>query len=281
VVGDVLLDVDVAAGEIRPGGATHGKVAVRPGGSGTNAAVWAVSRGAGAWLHGRVGGDASGELIATALERRGVEGRLVVDAETPTGTAVVLRDGRRRSIVADPGASGRLRPEDLPDRLVAASLLVSGYLLLQETSEPAARAALERSAASHVAVDAASADLLSAFGREEFFEATREVTLLLGGPGEARFLTGRSGREAARRLSARYPVVVVRQGRRGALLAREGLVTHAPAPRVRERDPLGAGDAFAGVLLGALALGRSPETAVREACRAGAEAVTLEGTWPG
>jgi hypothetical protein len=46
-----------------------------------------------------------------------------------TGCVVVVVGGT--SIVADPGASARLAPDDLPASLEAGAVLVSGYSLLQ------------------------------------------------------------------------------------------------------------------------------------------------------
>jgi sugar/nucleoside kinase (ribokinase family) len=129
VVGDVMVDVGVAAGELARGGDIHGEVRLRPGGSAANAAVWAASAGARVRLYGRVGDDLPGRMLARALEERGVEPALVVDPSQRTGAVLSVREPGERSMVADRGANARLSPEDLPDRLQAAAVLVSGYLL--------------------------------------------------------------------------------------------------------------------------------------------------------
>ena len=59
-------------------------------------------------------------------------------------------------------------------------------------------------------------------------------------------------------------------GENGAAMSFEGSLVEAGAEPVVEVDATGAGDAFDGVLLAALARGDDPEAALRRACHAGA-----------
>lgn len=279
-VGDVMLDVRVEAGALARGGDVHGRVVVRPGGSAANAAVWAAWAGAEAGVIGRVGDDVAGRVLREALAERRVRGELAVDPEAPTGTMLVVREAGERSMVADRGANARLSPSDLPERLEAGAVLVSGYVLLQEASRPAALAALERAAAALVAVDAASWPLLAAYGVERFLADTARANVLLANEREARTLTGREGAEAARVLGERRRIAAVKLGARGAVACVEGEVVVRPAEPVTERDPTGAGDAFDGVFLAELARGVELAEALRRACRAGALQVSSERGWP-
>lgn len=279
-VGDVMLDVRVDADALEEGGDVHGRVLVRPGGSASNAAVWAAHAGARTRVHGRVGTDTAGALIRDELIRRGVEPALALDLEADTGTMLVVHEPGERSMVSDRGANGRLVPEDLPDAIEATSVLVSGYALLFEPTTAAAGAALERARARHVAVDAASWPLLRDFGVDRFFEAVRPANILLANDREAEVLTGRRGEAAADALAERFPVVCVKLGAEGAVMSWEGLVVRFAGEPVQERDPTGAGDAFDGVLLAHLAAGRSPGDALHAACRAGARVAASYETWP-
>ena len=283
VVGDVMVDVSVRAGALASGGDVHGEVRIRPGGTGPNAAVWAASRGATVRLHGRVGDDLIGRLVRQELEARGVEVTFAVDGEARTGSMLVVRQDGERSMVADRGANARLSPQDLPGELEAGAVLVSGYLLFHPSSEPAARAALERARAPLVAIDAASWPLVAAYGAGRFLAATAAATLLLANEPEAEALTGRPAEEAAAVLAGRARAAAVKLGERGALLAMGGTVhRHQGSPRGARDDPdsTGAGDAFDGVLLAALAHGASPPEALEQACRAGAAAATGPDPWP-
>jgi ribokinase len=280
VVGDIMLDVSVESGELEQGGDVHGEVNVRPGGGGANAAVWAVHAGARVLFHGKVGADAPGRILAEALDGRGVETALARDDEARTGSILVVHQGDKRSMVADRGANARLRPDDLPDRLAAGAVLLSGYLLFHPGSEPAARATLDRAAAGHVAVDAASWPLVRDFGPERFVETTSPATMLLANEDEARALAAGSTEASVRSLSRSYPHVVVKLDGGGALLGSDGAVTPVPGRRVDPVDPTGAGDAFAGVLLARLALGSGPIEALESATEAASLVVGSTAMWP-
>jgi hypothetical protein len=185
------------------------------------------------------------------------------DVEARTGCVVVVGG---TSIVADPGASVRLAPDDLPATLEAGAVLVSGYSLLQPGPEAAARAALERARTDCLAVDVASSRLVETFGVERFFEATATAGVLLANAEEARALTGLEAEAAARALALRYRVVCVKLGPAGAISASGKDVVRVEVQPVDRIDTLGAGDAFAGGFLVSLARGAALAVAVRAGC---------------
>ena len=197
-VGDVMLDGSLPAPVA--GGRVHGRIELRAGGSAATAALAAARLGANAAVVGRVGADPAGRLVADALAAAGVEPLLVRDVEARTGCVVVVGG---TSVVADPGASARLAPDDLPPTLEARAVLVSGYSLLQSGPEAAVRAALERARTDWLAVDAASARLVASFGVDRFLDATATVGVLLANAEEARTLTGLDPDEAALLLAQR------------------------------------------------------------------------------
>jgi sugar/nucleoside kinase (ribokinase family) len=260
-IGDVMLDGALPAPVA--GGRVHGRIELRAGGSAANAAFAAARLGARAAVIGRVGADAAGRLVADELAAAGIEPLLARDDEVRTGCVVVVGG---TSIVADPGASARFAPGDLPATLDAGAVLVSGYSLLQPGPEAAARAALERARTDWLAVDAASARLLAAFGVERFLEATTTADVLLANAEESRTLTGLEADEAALALAQRYRVVCVKLGRAGALAATGGDIVRAEVQPIERADTLGAGDAFAGGFLVSLAQGADLAVALRAGC---------------
>lgn len=280
VVGDLLADIVVEAGTLVRGGDVHGTVRIRPAGSGANAAVWAATRGARVRLLGQVGEDLIGRLLRDSLASRDVEAELVVDPSMPTGAMLVVREAGERSMVADRGANAGLSPTDLPGVLAAGAVLVSGYLLFHKGSEAAALAALERAEAPVIAIEASSWPLIEKYGADRFLAATKHATMLLANEREAETLTGSTGDRALDQLAGRYGVVVVKEGARGAVATTGGTMMTATAPEVVEADPTGAGDAFDGVLLAELALGSDLQSALVEACRAGARSAASLETWP-
>jgi sugar/nucleoside kinase (ribokinase family) len=270
-VGDVMLDGALPAPVV--GGRVHGRIELRAGGSAANAALAAARLGASALVVGRVGADPAGRLVADTLAAAGVEPLLARDGEARTGCVVVVGG---TSIVADPGASARLAPDDLPATLEAGAVLVSGYSLLQPGPEAAARAALERARTDCLAVDVASSRLVETFGVERFFEATATAGVLLANAEEARALTGLDGDEAALALALRYRVVCVKLGRAGAIAASGADVVRVEVQPVDRIDTLGAGDAFAGGFLVSLARGAALAIALRAGCDAATAALLAQ-----
>ena len=277
-VGDVMVDV-MAAEAPSPGSRVHAHVHLRAGGSAANAAIWATELAASASVIGRVGSDPAGELAASVLARRGVETHLARDPEFPTGVAVAVGVGVSAGVVAFPGASGRLAPDDIPDQLDGDALLVSGFSLLQSASAAGARAALNRFTGRWAAVDLASANLASAAARH-LDEATTGANVILATAEEARAVTGAEPEEAARLLSARFDVACVKLGERGAVAVQGARTERAAGELVVRQSRFGAGDAFAAALLVALALDESLDRALNLACETGARAAASQGGHP-
>ncbi|MFF7329342.1 carbohydrate kinase family protein [Streptomyces sp. NPDC090306] len=290
VVGDVITDVVARhRGPLAAGTDTAAEIHRLPGGAGANVACWAACWGCrDVRLLGRVGRDAAawheGHLAAS-----GVRPLLVVDPATPTGTVVSLvdtGDGAERTFLTDSGASLRLGPADWSDTLLdgVAWLHLSGYLLFSASARAlfAAAVGAARARGVPVSLDPASAGFLEHLGAARFEALTDGVGVLLPSGTEARLLAGvPEPAEAAALLSRRVPLVVVKRGPEGALLARSGAVyARVPAVPVAPRDTTGAGDAFTGAFLAALLGGADAEEAAAQGCAAGARAVTTVGARP-
>ena len=288
VLGDVMVDVVCRLdGPIALGSDAPARIEFGYGGSGANVAAWAaVARGAGAppVVAGRIGADERGRAAEEELRATGVETRLAMDPELPTGTCVVLvgPDGER-SMVPDPGANDRLAEADLPDDVLVegAHLHLTGYTLVRDGSRAAGRAAITRARERgvSVSVDPSSAALLS----PAFMNELAEVGLLLPNAEEAAVLSGEGEAErAARALAARVPEVVVTLGPEGALWTDGVSVCRVEEERGRAGpiDTTGAGDAFAAGFLVARLSGAGPEEALRAGCGLAAEAVGTPGARP-
>jgi sugar/nucleoside kinase (ribokinase family) len=290
VVGDVVTDVVARhRGPLAAGTDTASTIRTVPGGAGANVACWAARDDrVEVRLLGRVGTDAAvwheRELVAS-----GVRARLVVDEEAPTATVICLVDAdaaAERTFLTDSGASARLSPDDWSDALLdgAARLHLSGYLLFSEPSRALVTVALAAARARGVPVslDPASAGFLVELGVDRFLALAEDVDVLLPSRDEACLLTGLPDpADAAAKLSRHVPLVVVKQGVEGALVARSGaVVAHVPAVPATPRDTTGAGDAFTGAFLAALLTGAGAEEAAVQGCRAGASAVERVGGRP-
>lgn len=284
VLGDLMVDVLVRlSGPLAPGSDVAASIRFHGGGSAANTAAWLAAAGAAPALVGRVGSDDRGRSAVEELKAAGVDTRLVVDDELPTGTCVVLvgPDGER-TMAPDAGANEAPAGHDLGADLLeeGGHLHVSGYTLLRDGSRPGARAAIARAleAGMSVSVDPSSSALLSG----AFLDDAEGAGLLLPNASEAHALTGESAPErAARMLAGRFDEVVVKLGPDGALWTNGQEVLRAAAvPVDAPVDSTGAGDAFAAGLLAARAAGASTAEALAAACKLAARAVTTPGARP-
>jgi ribokinase len=284
VVGDVMVDVVARlSGPLAAASDAPAAIRFHGGGSAANAAAWLAAAGARPVLIGCVGDDERGRHAHGELRMAGVDARLAVDPDLPTGACIVLvgPDGER-TMVPDAGANDALADDDLPDELLepGAHLHVAGYALLREGSRAAARGAIQRAlrVGMSVSVDPSSSALLS----PEFLGWAEGTGLLLPNVPEASALTGESDPErAARALAERFDEVVVTLGAEGALWTDGSEVLRVPAEPVEAvTDTTGAGDAFVAGLLAARLAGADVSEALAAGCRLAARAVTSSGARP-
>jgi sugar/nucleoside kinase (ribokinase family) len=290
VVGDLMTDtVAHAALPLARGSDTPATVSMHGGGSGANIAAWLAADGGEVAFIGRRGADIAGRNRDMELMGYGVDARLVMDPDRPTGTCVVMVTHKGdHTLLSDPGANAALSPDDLPQDLFTpgSHLHVSGYTLLNEGSRPAAMAAIGHAAQTQmtVSLDGASSAPLERIGAEPFLQMTSgPTTLLFLNAGQARVLTGRDQPEqAARALTAWYPQVVIKLGADGALFSANGREAYrVPGPPIeRVVDGTGGGDAFCAGFLPAWLDKKPPDEALASGCRLAARALSLVGARP-
>lgn len=290
VVGDLMTDaVARAAFPLAKGSDTPAAVTMHGGGSGANVASWLAVEEVEVAFVGRRGSDVAGRNRDMELMGLGVDARLVMDPERPTGTCVVLVTHKGdRTMLSDPGANAALLPEDIPQDLFTqgSHLHLSGYALLNEGSRQAGKhtLSLARKAQMSISVDAGSSSPLKRVGAEPFLEWTQGARLLVVDADEAEVLTGRDQPEsAAKVLTAWYPQVVIKMGADGALWYTNG----RPDPIVAAAeqvdkivDGTGAGDAFIAGFLPPWLDGKPPAEALAAGCRLAARAMAHIGARP-
>ncbi|MFI7696284.1 carbohydrate kinase family protein [Nonomuraea sp. NPDC049655] len=290
VVGDLMTDaVARARYALARASDTPAIVTMHGGGSGANIASWLAVEGAEVAFIGRRGADITGRNRDMELMGYGVDARLVMDPERPTGTCVVLVTHKgERTMLSDPGANAALSPEDLPRDLFAsgAHLHLSGYTLVNEGSRDAGLAALDmaRRTGMSISVDCASSAPLERTGAEPFLEWTNGAKLLFANIDQAKVLTGRDDAEAAAKvLTAWFPQVVIKMNAEGALWFSNGRpdpVRVAAEPVDKIVDGTGAGDAFSAGFLPPWLAGKPPAESLAAACRLAAKAIMHLGARP-
>jgi ribokinase len=284
-VGDLMVDVAVAAPALARGGDVTGGVRLGPGGSAANVAAWAAAAGARARLVAGRGDDLAGRLLAAALDERGIELCPERPAAAASGAMLVVMEAGERTFVADPGANLHLAEADVVGALAGAgAVFVSGYPLLRPPTRPAAMAAAAAAgrAGLPAVVDAASWPLLAGGAGEPVLAAAAQAGTLLANTDEAATLAGPSDpAAAAARLAARVGTAVVKCGPAGVVVCAGGRPPQPlPAPAAEVADVTGAGDAFAAGYLLARAGGADPAEAAAAGAALAARAVATPGAWP-
>jgi sugar/nucleoside kinase (ribokinase family) len=280
-LGDLLLDVSCRlSGPVREGTDTASLVSLDAGGQAANTAAWAVAAGARGRLVARRSSAPAGRLAEERIAARGVEVRGAL-VDRPAGAVVVLvRPDGGRDMLTDRGGATLLGVEDVGDDVLdgARAVHVTGYVLEAEPMIGAATrlAALASAADVPLAADLSSVALLEAVGVERFAErvAALAPTVLLGTTAELACIGG----PASGRRLARY--VLEKRGADGARLHGDAAVVDVPAVATTVVDTTGAGDALAGAFLAALAAGRSPLDALRDAVPYAARCVATVGALP-
>ncbi|WP_375260735.1 ribokinase [Palleronia sp.] len=257
--------------------------ALNPGGKGSNQAVAAARAGGDVAFLSKIGRDTFGALARRTWDEAGVA-FAGDETDDPTGAAFIFVDAQNgdNAIIVNPGAAGTITPADL-DRWGPTIRGAKVFVTQLEQPLDAARRGLEIARAAGVRTvlnPAPAADLSD--------EMLALCDLVTPNESEAALLTGLSvtgpadAEAAARALRARGAgAVIVTLGELGALYHDGDTVLHIPAltsgPVV---ETTGAGDAFNGGLVTALAAGQSIERALRVASATAGLSVTRAGAAP-
>ncbi len=284
VVGDVMIDTIVRPeGPIAIGSDRRAKIAERPGGSAANQAVWLAHFGVKVDFVARVGVD-DREAQTRRFARAGVDAHLAGDSTLETGRLIALVDpSGERSFLTDRGANEALCAEDIPDALIASAALIhlSGYSFFAPSPRAAVIDVMRRSQGKTVGVDPASAEFLREVGAANFFAWTAGAAILFPNGEEAAVLAGTEDPDRqGERLSAHYPLVVIKRGAAGCEAFEGEKRWRIAAPPAKAIDSTGAGDAFVAAFLAARLKGEDMEASLRRAVAAGSAATQFVGGRP-
>jgi 2-dehydro-3-deoxygluconokinase len=259
------------------------------GGAESNVAIGVARLGQRATWLGRVGRDATGDLIERRLRAEQVR-TLALRDEAFTGLMLKFRRSGEYLHVdyhRAGSAGSRLAPADIPAaELESASIVhVTGITpALSNSARAAVFQAVEtaRAAGVIVSVDVNyRAKLWSRFDAGPVLrDLVSRVDVAFASPDEAALFVDRSAPVDG--LAALGPrEVVVKDGARGCEALIDGTRFSLPALPVRVVDPVGAGDAFVAGYLAERLAGAPPEDRLRTAVAAGAFAVTVPGDCEG
>lgn len=258
------------------------------GGDTSNAAIAAARSGADAGMITAIGQDAPGDSFMTLWQTEGVDTRLVRrDPDAPTGIYFVSHDerGHHFTFYRKGSAASRMRPADVPEEAIRSArvLHLSGITLgISDSSCDAAFRAMEvaRSAKVTVSFDTnlrlrlwplrrASACIHTAVGMADIAFPSLD---------DAQALTGlKTADEIADFYLRLCPLVLLKLGAEGLLVATRDGRTRVPGFAVKAVDATGAGDTLAGAFLARAVAGDDVLQAARYANAAAALSTTGYG----
>jgi ribokinase len=255
-----------------------------PGGKGSNQAICIARLGGKITFLARIGDDIFGKDAMALFNREGIDTSYInVDSTAHTGAGIIFVDKDcHNAIGVAPGANYKLTPEHIDK---AGTLFdKSRFLLMQlETPLETVYHAIEKAKQSGctVVLNPAPAQKLDA-------KSMSLVDIITPNESEAEILTGvpvkdfASASRAAKALIAEgAKAVIVTMGGQGCLYVTAGGEKRFGAYKVKAVDTTGAGDAFNGGLVYALADGRGMDEAIDFASKVAAVSVTSIGCVPG
>ena len=240
VIGDYIQDIIVVPeSEIRVNTDTKASISQTGGGSAANVAAWAAHSGADVTFTGCVNSN-DVEKVTAELNKYSVKTSLKT-SDKVTGSLVVLVDGENRSMLTDRGANQDLKLAEFSSADIKEFqiIFISGYAMLNSTSEEVKQFISRAKQNSKVFVDPGSTGFIKDYGVKNFIQATSEADVLI--PNE----------EEHSLLGNITKITLVTKGSHGVDYFDDSnaLVQSWEAQNVLAIDPTGAGDAFAGGLV--------------------------------
>jgi sugar/nucleoside kinase (ribokinase family) len=191
----------------------------------------------------------------------------------PQVTAVMVSGGERAFLSR---RAGNAEPATLPlalDWPEATHLHIAEFATLAEIPGLVARA---KAKGLTVSLDPSWDETL--IHAPDFLDRCAGVDIFLPNAGEASAVTRHADPHSAiAALAAHFPVVALKRGPEGALLATGGAIHTMAAPKVKVLDTTGAGDAFNAGFLDAWLDGHPAETCLAQAIASGSASVQALG----
>lgn len=252
------------------------------GGKGFNVSRTLAAMGAGSVALGFAGGH-TGDMLREMLAALGVETDFVpVAGETRTNVSIVADDHSHHIKVNEAGPLVATNEQSALLRRVRERAQPGDYWVLAGSLPPGCHPTFYadlihdvQAAGAHAILDASGAALRHGCAARPFLAKPNAA--------EAGELTGLEITTIDQAMGAASAMrgishVVISMGAAGALLVHEGQGWHATPPAIRQRNPIGAGDALVGGLVWGFVQGYHPAETLRWGVACGAAAAGYAGT---
>ena len=262
-----------------------------PGGAAANTTVGCANLGLDAAFVGAVGGDQYGAFFKQSLERQRCQDRMIERKDVGTGRVVSLvTPDAERTMRTCLGAAATLSPEDISSETFAGArvVMLEGYTLFNHDLTRAIAAAVSEAGA-QLAFDMASFEVVAANKAiiTELLDQYRPI-VFANEDEAAAWIGDEKPEDALEDLASRCAIAVVKLGKDGALIARDGERYRVDAlPDIAAVDTTGAGDTWAAGFLAGYLKGLDLEACGRLGAQTGAAVVQVMGaqlnreTWLG
>ncbi len=259
------------------------------GGDTSNAAVAAARSGASVGYVTAIGQDPAGDSFLALWAREGIDtGTVIRDAAAPTGLYCVTHDeaGHRFAFHRNGSAASRYAVRDVPEAAIRAARLLHVSGISQAISTSACDAVFHAMAVARAAGVAVSYDTNLRLGlwpaaraAAVIHAAIANADIALPSMEDATALTGLHDADAVADfyLGLGCPLVLLKLGPAGVLVATPRRRARIAGHRVAAVDATGAGDTFAGAFLARHVAGDDPFTAAAYANVAAALSTTGYG----
>ena len=232
------------------------------GGSTSNTMHGLARLGAPAGYIGKVGRDAMGDFFREEMRHFGMTPHLI-DADTDTGIATTfISADAERTFATYLGAAATMTPDELDPSVFDGydCVHVEGYLifnhdLILRICQIAKEKGLQ------VSMDMASYNIIEA--NHDFVKMLLSdyVDIIFANEEEAKAFTGKEGVDALNVLAEYCPVSIVKVGKEGSFIKKDGEITRVGVIPVKAVDSTGAGDIYASGILYGLMNGYTPAQA--------------------
>ncbi len=252
-----------------------------PGGSEANTIAGVACLGGTVVFCGKVGDDEHGRYYEETLNNQGVKPNLA-KSQLITGKAITfITPDSERTFAVHLGASVELEKEDVFEHELADSrfLHLTAYQLedprLRETALHAMGLAKKHNV--KISIDLADAHLIKRT-IEDLKKITKEnAYIVFANETEAEAFTGKQPEDALHELAEYADIAVVKIGKNGSMIKKDGKVHKIKAFRVDAVDTTGAGDMYSAGILYSLAQGYDLDKAGKIASYAAAKVVEKMG----